>query len=156
MEERHASPDGGVEAPVLAQVRPEHPEPPLSAFFLRGAQHLPRLACFETCRGQQIKLATYFISSGGKAVKRWITCFPGRGVDAVASPQQRADEPRPDVTRRPRHAHRRRRGVTHGGLLFSLLRRAAADASHRCRRCLCLVRAANAPVTQILWRKWRL
>jgi hypothetical protein len=41
MEERHASPDGVVEAPVLAHVRPEHPKsvPPF-----HGAQHLPRLA----------------------------------------------------------------------------------------------------------------
>jgi hypothetical protein len=43
VEERHASRDGGVEAPFLAHVGPEHPEP-VPPFFHDG-EHLQGLAC---------------------------------------------------------------------------------------------------------------
>jgi hypothetical protein len=56
------------------------------------------------------------------------TCVPGGGVDAVASPQQRADEPGADVAGGPRDADsRRRQRATALGLLL-LVRRAATDA----------------------------
>lgn len=152
MEERHASRDGGVEAPFLAHVGPEHPEP-VPPFFHDG-EHLQGLACVRATPPAPVRRARN--AAGIRARPPWSaptsefghvcsanartravctyihtyihTCVPGGGVDAVASPQQRADEPGADVAGGPRDAdsRRRQRATALGLLLF--VRRAATDA----------------------------
>lgn len=89
VEERHASRDGGVEAPFLAHVGPEHPEP-VPPFFHDG-EHLQGLACVRATPPAPVRRARN--AAGIRARPPWSAPTSEFGHVCSANARTRAPSP---------------------------------------------------------------